>query len=90
MAKIIFFFLIIFFQTTFAYAYIDPFTGAFILKAIAALFLQHVCIMFATRCELSADGPGNSKCLILHWFYKGLSPFLVRWSARANSLQTGC
>ncbi len=38
MPKIIFFFLIIFFQTTFAYAYIDPFTGAFILKAIAALF----------------------------------------------------
>ena len=38
MNRIIFFFLIFFFQTTFAHAYIDPFTGAFILKAIAALF----------------------------------------------------
>ena len=37
MIKIIFF-LIIFFQSTYAYAYIDPFTGAFVLKAIAALF----------------------------------------------------
>ena len=38
MNKLIFFFLIIFFQNSIAYAYIDPFTGAFILKAIAAAF----------------------------------------------------
>ena len=38
MNKIIFLFLIIFFQNSIAYAYIDPFTGAFILKAIAAAF----------------------------------------------------
>ena len=30
--------LIFFFQSSLAYAYIDPFTGAFILKAIAAAF----------------------------------------------------
>lgn len=38
MNRIIFLFFIIFFQNTVAYAYIDPFTGAFILKAIAAAF----------------------------------------------------
>ena len=36
MNRIIFLFLIIFFQNSIAYAYIDPFTGAFILKALAA------------------------------------------------------
>ena len=38
MSKIIFLFFIIFFHNSIAYAYIDPFTGAFILKAIAAAF----------------------------------------------------
>jgi hypothetical protein len=38
MSKLILLFLIIFFQNSIAYAYIDPFTGAFILKAIAAAF----------------------------------------------------
>tara|TARA_Y100001958_G_C21166657_1_gene499343 strand:- start:415 stop:627 length:213 start_codon:yes stop_codon:yes gene_type:complete len=38
MNRIIFLFFIFFFQNTTAYAYIDPFTGAFILKAIAAAF----------------------------------------------------
>ena len=38
MNRIIFLFFIIFFQNSTAYAYIDPFTGAFILKAIAAAF----------------------------------------------------
>ena len=38
MTRIFFLSLVIFFQSTIAYAYIDPFTGAFILKAIAAAF----------------------------------------------------
>ena len=38
MNKIIFLSIIIFFQNSVAYAYIDPFTGAFIIKAIAAAF----------------------------------------------------
>ena len=38
MNKIIFLSIIIFFQNSVAYAYIDPFTGAFVIKAIAAAF----------------------------------------------------